>query len=90
MGLSFRDDDAAQMRRVQRAIIQAVLPFKANTEAALVVFALARCARTMLRLYPEKTQKWMRTLLIAFLEGKTEQPKLTDSVDGASRILTIN
>lgn len=72
--LNLDNADAEQMRAVQKALIDAALPFRERTEAALVVFACVRIARTMLRLYNPKTQKQLLPVIIAFLEGKTTAP----------------
>jgi hypothetical protein len=71
--LNFDGQEFAQMKRVETAVIQTLLPFRddGKTEAALVVFALLRCARVMLRLYPEQTQRELLQALVPYLEGKT-------------------
>lgn len=90
MSLKFDDADALAMKTVERLIIQTILPFRERIEAALVIFALARCARTLLRLYPESTQKWILQLVVAFLEGKTEMPKGLAAHVEARRLITLN
>ena len=74
MALSFTNADAEQMKTIERALVATLLPFKGNTEAALVVFALVRCARVMLRLYPEQTKKALLPIMTAYLEGKNQPP----------------
>jgi len=71
MALEFRDVDAAQMKRVEQVIVEALAPFRAQTEAALAVFALARCMRTLLRLYPETTRQSLTDVVVDFLDGRT-------------------
>lgn len=69
--LTFRQSDVDQMQVVQRQIVTTILPFREHTEAALVVFALLRCARTLLRLYPESRRKELTRVCVDFLEGRT-------------------
>lgn len=73
--LNFTDEDFRAMRAVQSVLIAALLPFRAKTEAALVVFALVRCARVMLRLYPEKTQRELLTAIVPYLQGQASGPR---------------
>lgn len=66
---SFRTDDVEQMKRVENEVARTLAPFRGNTEAALAVFALVRCARLLLRLYPAKTQKELIPVLVDYLQG---------------------
>jgi hypothetical protein len=43
--------DVAQMDHIQRVIEEAILPYRENTEASIVVGALIRVARILLSLY---------------------------------------
>lgn len=78
--LKFDQADADQMKAVQRAITAAVMPYRENTEAALVIMALLRCARILLRLYPKKFQDQFTPVLTDFLENAEAPP----TRDGAS------
>lgn len=86
--ISFKDEDALAMKTVERAVVKTIMPYRERIEAALVIFALMRCARVLLRLYPPNTQKWILPLVIAFLEGKSEAPK--GLAGEGTRILTLN
>jgi hypothetical protein len=69
--LQFREEDFDRMQEVQTRVVRTLLPFRENTEAGLIVFALVRCARTLLRCYPEETRKQLTRLCVDFLEGRT-------------------
>lgn len=73
--LEFNDERFNEMRAVQKEVVLALMPFKERTEAALVVFALIRAARVMLRLYPKKAQRELLEAVIPYLEGKTTMPE---------------
>lgn len=81
--LSFKTEDFERMKEIERALVQTLLPYRndGRTEAMLVVFALIRSARVLLRLYPAKTQKQLRPVITAFLEGKTSAPA-ADAMSG--------
>jgi hypothetical protein len=77
--LEFNDERFTQMRAVQGEVVKALLPFRERTEAAIVVFALIRAARVMLRLYPKKTQVELLEAIVPYLEGKAEMPDTSTS-----------
>lgn len=52
-----RPGSADRMRQIENEITKTVLPFKGNTEAMIVVFALIRVAGTLLDLYKPNTRK---------------------------------
>lgn len=72
--LDFNTEAGEQMRKVQAVITAAVIPFRENTEAAIVVFALVRCARILLSLYPEKVRLELVSVLCDFLENRDTPP----------------
>lgn len=74
--INFDDETFRAMSEVQAEVVKALMPFRARTESALVVFALIRCARVMMRLYPEKFQKELLAAVVPYLEGK-DQPRQT-------------
>jgi hypothetical protein len=61
--------DVDQMNHIQREVERVLLQYRENTEAAIVVSALMRCARILIRQYPERAQKDLLTVTIAFLRG---------------------
>lgn len=69
-----RTEDAEQMKRIEQAIVDAVLPFAANTDPLLGVIALTRCVRTMLRAADTDAQKQLLPVLVAFLRGQMQAP----------------
>ena len=64
--------DAARIDFLQQEIIKAILPYRENTEAILVVGALLRVARTLLRLYKPDLRAGFQQACIAYLQGKTQ------------------
>lgn len=71
--IQFREIDARLMKQAEQVLVRALMPFRENTEASLIVFALMRCARVLLRLYPEATRKELTRVCVGYLEGKTEE-----------------
>lgn len=66
----WNDDDFAQMKVVERAIIAAVLPLVQNINPLLAFYAMIRCARVMLRKGEPAAQKALLPTVFAYLEGK--------------------
>lgn len=67
-------EDQAQMRKITRELVAVLLPYRLNTEAALMCYALTVCVRTIARRYPPATRKVLLATLCAWLEGKTAPP----------------
>lgn len=65
--LKFSETELAQMVNVQGEITKAVLPFKENTEAALVIFALVRAAKILLGLYSPQSRAELVEVIVWFL-----------------------
>jgi hypothetical protein len=74
----YRDVDFEQMKKVEGALIQALLPFKATTDPLLAVLALVRVIRVFLRGAPKPAQKEILPVLIAYLEGRTQLPRTSE------------
>jgi hypothetical protein len=68
--ISFQLQDEQRMKHVEREIARTCHPYRENTEAALVIFALFRCARILLRLYPKETQEELLLVLVPFIRGE--------------------
>lgn len=62
--------DHAQIAAMQRTIAAALLPHRHNTQAALAVIALVRCARTLIRLYPNETREALTDASRRYLAGE--------------------
>lgn len=77
--LEFNPENAARTQFIQDKIARAVLPFRENTEAALVVIALVRCARILLDLYPAKARGELLEVITLYLTGET--PMVIDTPD---------
>jgi|SRR5215510_882422 len=69
LGDAFRQEDADQMKRMEQAIILALMPFKENTDPILGLLALIRCARVMLRAASTQAQKQLLPVVVTFLRG---------------------
>jgi hypothetical protein len=64
-----------EMLRVEESINHSLADFKnRHTEGVIVVFALVRVARAVLRLYPPAVQDAMTPLLVSYLQGDAQQP----------------
>lgn len=72
---TFRQEDADQMKAIERVLVQAVLPYRESTNPLLVVIALIRMARTVLRLAEKQDQKAIMPVLIGFLQGRVSPPQ---------------
>ena len=70
MGLSFNAENLGLMKRVETQLVHLLMPMRQTVEAALIVFALARCMRTLIRLYPKPRQVELRRVVIDYLEGR--------------------
>jgi hypothetical protein len=68
-------EDAAQMDRVQGAVISALGPFRDNTEAALIAGALMRIVRQLLRLYGSELQRGLIDASVLYLRGRDTMPE---------------
>lgn len=68
------DDDFRQMKIVERAIIDAVLPLVQSIHPLLAFYAMIRCARVMLRKGEPDAQKELLPTVFAYLEGKAKPP----------------
>lgn len=68
--LSFRQADLDQMKRIEKELVAVLVKYRDNTEGSLPAFALVRCARTLLRLYPKPTEKVLTRVVVDFLEGR--------------------
>lgn len=72
---TFKLEDAAQMRGIEQTVAKALTPYRnGRTETLLVVFALLRIARILLRLYPKEIQDKVAPMLAAFLQGNNTMP----------------
>jgi len=85
--MNFSPADEERMKHIENELARKCNEFRENTEAAIVVFALLRVARTLLKLYRKKTRE---TLLedvgIPFLRGQTQPGRLIDGDVGGSLI----
>lgn len=77
--LEFNEENAARTQWIQDKIARAVLPFRENTEAAIVVLALIRCARILLDLYPKQARADLLEVIVLYLTGST--PAVIDTPD---------
>jgi hypothetical protein len=75
MSLDFTEDEGRRMRELQAELTRVLLRANENRlEAALAVFALARCMRPLIDLYPAAARLPLRDLVVAFLEhGEPEK-----------------
>lgn len=69
--MEFTGEDHAQVARIQLEVAKALRPFAHNTEAALAVAAVLRCARTLIRRYPPERQMALIEASQMYLEGRS-------------------
>lgn len=62
--------DIEQMNHLQREITKAILPYRENTEAAIVAAALVRVARTMIDKYNPVAKRQLTEVSVAYLERR--------------------
>lgn len=74
----YKDSDFEQMKKVEGALIAALLPFKATTDPLLAVLALVRVIRVFLRAAPTPARKEILPVLFAYMEGRTQLPTAND------------
>jgi hypothetical protein len=67
-------DDMAQMKKIERAIIDVVLPLIQGVDPLLALYAMIRCARVMLRKGDTHAQRAVLPVIHAYLDGKTTAP----------------
>lgn len=64
----FTPDMAERMAFLEDKVSRALTPYRQNTEAAIAVAALLRCARKLIELYPPAKQLELVELAVAFLK----------------------
>ncbi len=69
-GNSLSDEDAAQMKRMQEAIVTALQPFMGTTDPLVGVLALTRCLRVMLRNCTREASRALTPVLVDYLRGR--------------------
>jgi hypothetical protein len=82
MGLKNISDrgNFAHMQKIERDVFAALKPYRdGQTEAMLVVFALLRVAKMLVRFYPVSDQNIFRPLLVAFINEDKTAPGVNDS-----------
>lgn len=67
-GFSFGVDDFQDMKDVERAVIAVLLRFQVNP--IVMMFALLRCARVLLRKGDADAQKMLLPVVKDYLDGK--------------------
>jgi len=72
--IHYDDSDFQQMKLVERAIIDAVLPLIQGINPLLAFYAMIRCARVMLRKGEPAAQQALLPTVIAYLKGDVRPP----------------
>lgn len=67
--MEYNQDDFNRMHHVENEIARRLIEWRGNTPAELVIFALVRCARRLLRLHPPNKQEEILLLIVPFLRG---------------------
>jgi hypothetical protein len=66
---------AERMQFIRAQVERTILPYRENTEAALVAGALVQIARVLFELYPEKTRTQLLTGAVAYLQRDNLEPQ---------------
>jgi len=73
--VTFSDEDMKKVKAMEDEIARLLMKFnESRVEASLVIFALMRCARRLLKLYPENTRTALVGVIKPFLDGAKELP----------------
>lgn len=73
------EGDGERMRFIETEVTKLVLPYRENTEAAIVIFALMNVARKLLRLYSKKSRDWiLEDVCIPFMREAQRPGRLVD------------
>jgi len=67
---TYRDEDFRQMKKMEKAIIDVLLPFSGHIDPILGLLALLRCARVMFRAASRDAQTKLTPVIVAYLFGK--------------------
>ena len=88
--LEFSAENLARMKHVQGKITRSILPFRENTEAALVILALVGCVKILLDLYNPAARGELVEVIIAFLgnDSRIVPAAVADTKSFLSRFLT--
>lgn len=71
----FRTEDQEKMGQAQAIIVQALLPMlHVGVHPLILVFALARALRVILRKTSKREQAEVLPVLFAYMRGDTQQP----------------
>lgn len=65
--LEFSSENLDRMKHVQAEIAKAILPYRENTEAALVILALVGAVKILLDLYNPNARAELSEVIVAFL-----------------------
>lgn len=69
--MEFGAEELERMKQIENVVAKSIATFRnGRTEAGLIVFALVRVARVVLRMYPPKTQADLIPVLVRFLEDR--------------------
>ena len=68
----YRQADFEQMKKIEKAIIDVLMPFRESTDPLLVFLALIQITRVILRLADKPDQRTLLRIAAAYLEGRTD------------------
>lgn len=76
--LEFSAENLKRMKFVQREITRAILPYRENTEAALVILALVGAVKILLDLYNPNARAELVEVVVAFLANDKRAKTIVD------------
>lgn len=71
----WRQEDEDLMKAVQKDLVDVLLKYTARAHPLLIIYAMMRCIRTLLRKTTRAEQRQIVPVLTAFLEGKPAPPE---------------
>jgi hypothetical protein len=72
-------EQVKQMKAVREAVERAVLPFRENTEAAVIAGACAQVAKLLIQQYPQKAEAELLAGMVGFFRGANPAGEEQDS-----------
>jgi hypothetical protein len=72
-------EQVKQMKAVREAVERAVLPFKENTEAAVIAGACAQVAKLLIQQYPQDAEANLLAGMVGFFRGANPAGEDQDS-----------
>jgi len=67
--MDYSAEDFSRLEFIENQIARRLMEWRGNTPAELVIFALCRCARRLLRIHPPAKQEEILSIIVPFMRG---------------------